>query len=351
MSWVVLAICFAVFVVAFAAMVRTWTYGPDQDSRIRADFAVMLKVGGLLAANKYNPKARIPRSAIDAMISFFSRDAAGSEVTTRNLVVGAEGRAIPIRAYAPRAAGPGELPVVLFFHGGAWITGSIATHDNLCKRLARATDALVMSVDYRLAPEHKYPAGVEDAYAALLWVAAGGNGDVAKLGGDPERLGVAGDSAGGNLAAVVARRAMTRGGPRIRHQGMFYPLLNVATFNSASHGLLGRGGWGIRSLDLEIVRQTYLKTGDDPHDPDVSPVMATDFAGMPPATVVTAQFDVLRDEGEEYAAKLAAAGVAATATRYSGMIHGFASMHRWAPRESQRAIAEVAAGLKRDLAK
>jgi acetyl esterase len=239
---------------------------------------------------------------------------------------------IPVRIYRPatnpphRATEPGaELPLLVYFHGGGFVFGDLNTHDPLCRQFAAAVPAVVVSVDYRLAPEHRFPAAVDDAEAATVWAAE----QAATLGADARSLTVAGDSAGGTLAAVVARRARDGGGPAIALQLLIYPATDL-TRTQPSHQSNGEG-YFLTSQAMRWFTANYL--GDDAlvdlalcRQPDASPLFAADLTGLPPAHVVTAEFDPLRDEGEAYAGRLQEAGVPTTLVRYDGMIHGFVSM-------------------------
>lgn len=226
---------------------------------------------------------------------------------------------IPVRLYRPD--GDGALPVTLFFHGGGWVLGDIASHDALCRSLASRSGVVVASVDYRLAPEARYPAALDDCLAAIQWVAANGS----ELGVDPEHLAVAGDSAGGNLAAAACLSLRDRAsGPPIALQLLVYPVLELsyvtpsATANAEGYFLtLDAMRWFTEHYVPDPARRT---------EPYASPLLATDLTGLPPAHVITAEYDLLRDEGEAYARALEAAGVPATLSRYEGMIHGFVSM-------------------------
>jgi acetyl esterase len=246
-----------------------------------------------------------------------------------------------VRVYRPAADDP--LPVVVYFHGGGWVIGDIATHDTTCQRLAAGVPAVVVSVDYRLAPEHRFPAAVDDCDAATAWVSA----HAAELGGDATRLAVAGDSAGGNLAAVVALRARHAHGPAIAFQLLVYPATDL-TRSLPSHTENGEG----YLLDTDAMTwfiNQYLVDAD-PRHPDASPLFVDDLAGLPPALVVTAEFDPLRDEGEAYAQRLRDAGVDVTTSRYDGMIHGFYGLDSIFD-ASKRATAETIAALRDALTK
>jgi acetyl esterase len=247
---------------------------------------------------------------------------------------------LPVRVYTPEGEPP--FPIVVWFHGGGWVVGTLDTYDPLCRALAAAVPAVVVSVGYRLAPEHPWPAAVEDAYAATLWASR----NAAGLGGAQDRLAVAGDSAGGNLAAVVALGARDRGGPAIAFQLLVYPALDAAggTASWRDHA----EGFHLTAAGMRWYWDHYLG-GADGRAPDASPLRAAFLSGLPPALVIVAEHDVLRDEGEAYAARLAGAGVAATATRYPGMVHGF---FRWraVTATADTALAEAAAALGSALA-
>ena len=225
---------------------------------------------------------------------------------------------ISVRVYWPRAGGD-RLPLVVFFHGGGWVIGGLDSHDPLCRTLANEVGAVVVSVDYRLAPEHRFPAAAEDAYAATVWAHA----HAAELGAVPSRLAVAGDSAGGNLAAVVSLMARDRGGPPLRLQVLIYPVTDCARDTPSYHD--NAEGYFLTAAHMRWYEAQYLGAADGTQ-PYVSPMRARDLSGLPPAYVVTAEFDPLRDEGEAYAQRLRDAGVAATVRRYDGMFHGFFSL-------------------------
>jgi acetyl esterase len=245
---------------------------------------------------------------------------------------------LPARVYRPEG-GVAPLPVMVFFHGGGWVIGDIETHDPLCGALAAASGSMIVSVGYRLAPEHKFPAAVDDSFAAVSWVAA----NASALGADPERLGVGGASAGGNLSAVVCLLARDRGGPEIAYQLLLYPGVDMdGKFPSVQEN---GEGYFLTHEDMVWFRNHYLREAADMLNPMASPLRATDHSRLPPAVIVTAEFDPLRDEGEAYAEALRKAGVRVRLRRYDGMIHGFLSMADVIGR-AQGAIDEVGADVR-----
>lgn len=229
---------------------------------------------------------------------------------------------IPVRIYRPTVDG-GSRPGVVYFHGGGWVICDLDSHDGGCRRLTNAVDVVVISVDYRLAPEHRWPAAADDAYAACQWVAD----HATELGIDTDRLAVAGDSAGGNLAAVVAQMARDRDGPDLAYQLLVYPVIDVSAGRNDYASKHDNGvGYFLTTAQMEWYRDQYLDDSAHGEDPYVSPIRAASLAGLPPACVVTAEMDPLRDEGEAYAAALEAAGVPVTTYRAAGMFHGFFNM-------------------------
>jgi acetyl esterase len=233
---------------------------------------------------------------------------------------GYEGVDIPVRVYWPSTDGA-VRPAVVYYHGGGWVIGGLDTHDNAARLLANATDAVVVFVDYRLAPEARFPVAAEDCYAGLLWTVA----NAGSLGVDPARLAVAGDSAGGNLAAVVALMARDRRGPSIAFQLLVYPCTDMdpPRWSSMTEN---KNGYFLTTDSMVWFYDQYAPEVADRTHPYASPLHATDLSGLPPAFVITAEFDPLRDEGEAYAARLIEAGVPTDVQRYDGMIHGFFGM-------------------------
>ena len=229
---------------------------------------------------------------------------------------------IPVRVYAPDGEGP--HPVVAFFHGGGFVLGDLDSHDAPARLLATGSDALVVSVDYRLAPEHPFPAGLEDCYTATEWLAA----NAEELGGDPERLAAAGDSAGGNLAAAVALAARDRNGPDIDHQALVYPVTDMRRGPSDDYPSREENaeGYFLTADDMAYFDDHYTDSWAHAANKYVSPIVAASHANLPPATVVTCGFDPLRDEGIAYAEALAADDTPVEHLHFEGLIHGVGNM-------------------------
>jgi len=237
----------------------------------------------------------------------------------RDLVLDLPGRDIAARLYVPADTGS-ALPLVLFYHGGGWVICSLETHDALCRALARESGAAVLSVDYRLAPETPFPGPLDDCYDALAWARSHAD----ELGIDPNRMAVAGDSAGGNLATAVAIRARDEQGPALRHQLLIYPVTD-ADFETASYRENGGDGSFLSTAMMRWFWQQYV--GDIAQvGPLAAPLRQGNLAGLPPATIVVAEYDALRDEGLAYAEALRRAGVAVESETAGGMIHGFLTM-------------------------
>jgi acetyl esterase len=254
-----------------------------------------------------------------------------AEVTDR-VVAGS----VPVRIYRPGA--PGPRPVVVYAHGGGWVIGDLDTHDDTCRFLSQALGAVVVAVDYRRAPEHPYPAAIEDYWAAVNWVAQ----NAADLGADPGALALAGDSAGGHLAAAAALRARAAGGPAIAVQAMAYPVTD-ATMSTSSDPLASyvtnREGYGLTATSMSWFIGCYLPDEADRSRPDNAPLLVEDLSGLPPAVVATAEFDPLRDEGAAYARRLREAGVPVTFLPGDGLVHSFLRQGRDSRAAARAAVA------------
>lgn len=302
------------------------------DPEIQAVLDAQLSGAGPPAAEV---SVALMRKVHDADAAIYSGP--GEDVAeVRDLVVPGPGGDVPVRLYRPAVEGP--APGVAYFHGGGWAIGSIDSFDTVCRRLANASGAAVASVGYRLAPEHVYPSALDDCLAATRWLI--GEGEA--VGIDTARIAVAGDSAGGNLAVGVARCLRAD----VRFQALVYPVCD-AGLNTPSYREFCEG-FGLTAAVMRRFWDLYL-AGKEGGEPDASPLRATDLAGLPPAFVLTAECDVLRDEGEAFAAALREAGVEVEHRRYDGTIHGF---WRWLAKAqvTHEAVEEVAGALRRGLA-
>ncbi len=275
-------------------------------------------------------EARIAAANRDPAISGTPEPVASIE----NLHIPGPAGEIPIRVYkgGTHASNPG----MVFFHGGGWVVCGLDTHDVICRAIARRSASTVVAVDYRLAPEHKFPAAVEDAFAATQWVAA----NAARLAIDPSRLTVGGDSAGGNLATVVSMLARDHGGPSIACQALVYPVADLGSIATPSYEEFAEGCNLTRAM-MVWFRNHYLTNEADGLHPHASPLRAPNLANLPPALILSAECDPLRDEAEAYAARLRNAGVTVLLHRYDGMIHPFFSMSGAIP-QAQHALNSVA---------
>ena len=250
------------------------------------------------------------------------------------------GGEIPIRLYYP--SGDAPFATLVYFHGGGWVIGDLDTHHAFCHALAKTSGCLVVAVDYRLAPEHRYPAAVEDAYAATQWIVE----NSALIQADADRFAVCGDSAGGHLAAVVSLMARDRKGPRIDLQILIYPIADCR-FDTPSYEE-NRDGYMLTRDLMKWFWNHFINDDRETDDPYVSPLRAKNFSNLPPALILTAEYDPLRDEGEAYGKKLQEAGVNVTLSRYPGMIHAFIRMFAVLDKAND-ALEQVAGMLRRIL--
>ncbi len=250
--------------------------------------------------------------------------------------------AIPIRIYRSDSLDvTNPLPVIVYYHGGAWCFGGLNMVDYFGTSLTEMMDVILVSVDYRLAPEHPYPAGLNDSYQALQWVAE----NIKSLGGDPDKIIVSGGSAGGNLATVVALKARDENGPQINGQVLFYPVTDLYSLDSYSYKTYGHN-FGLQIELMEKTIKAYVPTKADRKAGYVSPLMAESLADLPQTLIITAGFDPLRDEGEAYAKRLEEAGVAVNLSRYDSMVHGFVTFAKVYPNQAHKATKEMATTLQ-----
>lgn len=249
------------------------------------------------------------------------------------------GRDIPVRVYTPKD-GKAPYPALVYYHGGGWVLGNLDSHDPVCRMIANEAKCVVVSVEYRLAPEHKFPAAVDDAYDSLDWVAT--HGEDFEI--DPTRLAVGGDSAGGNLAAVACIMAKERKTPEIRHQLLLYPSTG---FKEELPSLKENAeGYMLTGEMMQWFRSHYFTNEEDIQQIYASPIFYDDFTGLPSATILTAQYDPLRDAGSAYAVELEADGVDVMYKNYEDMIHGFANFIGFVP-EAKQALKDGAKSLKK----
>ncbi|HTP77385.1 MAG TPA: alpha/beta hydrolase [Rhizomicrobium sp.] len=260
---------------------------------------------------------------------------------TENLTVPGPGGPVPIRVYTPVAAGRDPMPALIYYHGGGWVIGNIDTHDGLCRMMANEGGFRVISVDYRLGPEHKYPAAIDDSFAALSWVSA----NAASIGVDANRIAVGGDSAGGALAAEVAQLAKAKGGIDVACQMLLFPVTHIGAKTKSLSDF--QAGYFLEKETLDWFYDCYLPANADKNDPKISPLLAKDVSGLPPAYVMLGGFDPLHDEGLQYADKLRAAGVKVTLADYESLVHCFIYMQSFLPQAHEaltaasRAVAEM----------
>jgi acetyl esterase len=333
---------FLLLLVVAGGIIYSWTFTPH--GRLDWRLAIILKIepfirGDAVPLAEVTPEIRAEGFAGAGLVTGEPEPVARVETRT---IAGPAGE-IPIRVYWPESTT--DAPIIVYYHGGAWVRGNLDTHDNTCRSLARRTPAMVVSVEYRKAPENPFPAGLDDAWAALQWVAR----NAAELGGDRRRIAVAGDSAGGNLAAVVSIMARTRGRVKIVHQALIYPATNLAELNTDSHRDFAHGYFLTRET-IEQAREVYAPDPDDRKDPRVSPLLAKHFGGLPSATIITAGFDPLRDEGEAYGERLREAGADVEIVRFEDVVHGFVGMDGLLPQASE-ALDRLAARLGSEFAR
>lgn len=261
----------------------------------------------------------------------------------KNSTIPLEGRRLTARLYYPDAGDP-PYAALLYLHGGGFVFGDLDTADSLCREIANRSGCVVASVAYRRPPEHRFPEAVDDAYGALEWLSSAKVAERLRL--DPGRIAVGGDDAGGNLAAVVARIARDEAGPRLGGQLLLYPITSYRAETASARE--NAEGMGLEGTFLPWMWEQYLRSSEDAKDPRAVPSLVDDLSRLPPALVVTAECDILRDEGEEYAARLRAAGVEVEAARYAGMIHGFLD-YRGAVADGWKALDRVGDWLRRTL--
>ena len=312
------------------------------DLRLRVWGAVTRRMSSVATRSDAEVIALQGRKIPEGGLTGYILGKAAPGVTLADRSIPGPGGDLPIRVYTAAAAASGPRPLVVYLHGGGYVFGGgLRLGDWICSRVASAVGAVVVAVDYRLAPAHRFPAAVEDCYAAVAWAAA----NAAELGADGP-LGVMGESAGGTLSAVVCLLARDRGGPVISHQGLSYPGTDMTGHDAAAAA--AASSLFLSPAEMAAYRRLYLGPDGDPADPMASPLLAADHSKLPPALIQVAELDPLREDGVRYAAALRAAGVAVRLTTYAGMPHGFLNfpgLSRGAPRAAAELCAEQALAL------
>ena len=326
---------------AIGAALTAWRWTQTAHGTMDLGPALMLRLFPMETSHDFSAERR---QEMNAQIRSLMPEA-GPGVTVRDAEYPGPAGPQPLRIYAPEEdaedpAAPAPLPMVVFIHGGGWWMGDdLANWDGQCAELARSVPARVISVGYRMAPEHPFPAALDDSYAALTWI----HRHARELGGDPRKMALQGARAGGNLGAAVALRARDEGGPAVRFQVLTVPATRLAGPPSSSMRLFAQG-FGLDGIDAMVA--AYLGENGDPENPWASPLLAPDHRRLPPALILTAQFDPLRDDGEAYGARLRAAGVPAEVRRFDGTIHGFL----FSPDAREEATALTVAALQQAFA-
>lgn len=261
----------------------------------------------------------------------------------KNLTVEVDSEKIPVRVYTPEEGD--KFPIIIYAHGGSWISGNLDTHDNVCRKLSRNTKVIVISVDYRLAPENPFPSGLNDVYNTLQWTYE----NAKSINGNEKLIAIVGDSAGGNLSAAVSSMIRDKNGPHITCQVLIYPSTNISELNSNSWSYFA-SDFNISTEDMEKYISLYVPREEDRKNPYVSPLLAEDFKGLPNTLVVTAEIDPLRDEGEAYANKLKEAGIQVDIIRVKGVTHGFITMDKITDK-SDEALNQISSYIQKEFEK
>jgi acetyl esterase len=320
---------------------------PRIDGQVLArEIQPLLKVASLARDESASAYGKLSPQQARARIRAGAAAAGGPKLqlpAVHDLAIPGPAGTIPARLYEPPGLGIENRPLIVYFHGGGWTIGDLDTGDSVCRFLAANVPAAVLSVEYRLAPEHPFPAAVEDALAAYRWAAA----ESSKLGADPKRIAVAGDSAGGNLAASLSLLAREDDGTGPAMQALIYPVTDTVG-GQRSRDEFAKG-FLLAKADMDWFERHYLPPGADHTDPRVSVLRAEDLSGLPPAYVATAGFDPLRDEGEAYAERMREAGVEVTLRRHPGLIHGFANLTAISP-TARAAMLELCGAIRTGLA-
>ena len=339
----ILILCCAALLVALGTLtllINSWMDTPN--GQLTAPAAIIARLATWQAASEGIPSATTMRASRHDSIGLVTGPPVKMAQVHDQQIPGPNAP-LPIRIYTP-VDSSSPLPIIVYYHGGGWVLGDLDSHDNLCRSLAAKTGALVVAVDYRLAPENIFPAALDDANDALRWVRE----HASALNGDPARIAVAGDSSGGNLAAAVSLLVRDQKRPNLAAQVLLYPAVDLSNLDRPS-ALQFADGYMLTRERMAWFIQQYVPDASLRRDPRVSPLLASNHGGLPPTLIITAEFDPLRDEGEAYARILDKAGVDTRVRRFDGVLHGFASMDRWLP-EADQATDLIASFLKQQFA-
>lgn len=337
---IVLVLIF-ILIIAGTFIIKTLT--ETRDGKINIYVAVSLQLDKIL-----NPKSTNEES-IEKIRAHLNRDSTKLSKepipfsNIKNLTIDINSEKIPVRIYTPEA---GEiLPIIIYSHGGSWIAGNLDTHDNVCRKLSQNTKAIVISVDYRLAPENPFPAGLNDVYNVLQWTYK----NAKNINGDENHIAIAGDSAGGNLSAAVSLMSKEKNSPRITCQVLIYPSTNIDELNTESWSDFSND-FNISKEEMEKYISLYVPQKEDKKNPYASPLLANEFNQLPDTLVITAEIDPLRDEGEAYGNKLKETGIQSEVIRFNGVTHGFITMDKITDKADE-ALNKISSYLKNEFQK
>ncbi|MEY8001801.1 alpha/beta hydrolase [Clostridium sp. Mt-5] len=338
--WIFVVVILAVIIGVFLLIknLTITSYG-----KLDTKVAVMLKINKYLNPNsiKGKPIKEIRQILNNDAVKWSAKPIPFSNI--KDVSIDTSSTKIPIRIYTPQ--GGSKLPIIVYSHGGFWVGGNLDTHDNVCRKLAKNTKAIVVSVGYRLAPENPFPAGLNDVYNVLQWTYK----NAGRINGDAKHIAVAGDSAGGNLTAAVSKITQDKNGPHITCQVLIYPSTNIYELNSKSWSYLS-SNFSISREDMKKYISLYVPKKEDRKSPYASPLLAKDFKGLPHTLMIIAEIDPLRDEGEAYAEKLKKAGNEIIVTIYKGSPHGFLTMDRIS-NEGDKALNKISLYLQNEFKK
>ncbi len=345
---ITIIICLLLFAIAIASLVYHWSNTPygKLDFRLAVPFHLLAMLEKL--ENKSEEEIQNDFNDPIAMNKMRQQVSAGAAVTSKKVlfsgnitdkIIKNDDTEIPIRIYTPNGNGP--FPLLVYYHGGGFTFGNLELSDNVCRSISQKGSIIVLSVDYRLAPEHPFPSGLADAYAALNWAAENAKDINVMLG----RIAVAGDSSGGNIAAAVSLMCKDKSPGLIGLQILIYPVLNLVFLETDSYNNFATG-YGLTKQQMAHIIKAYVRDSSDLTNQLASPIYAKDLSNLPPTLIISAEFDILRDEGEIYARKLKEAGILVKYIRYDTMAHGFITANRLVS-EAEKAIDNIVAELNK----